>query len=314
METVLPIVLPVFGLLFVGFGAARAGLVKDNVADGLSDFVFTVAVPCLLFKTLATADIPEASPWGYWFAYFSGVAVAWLVASFSVIRIFGRDGRTAVVSGFSAGQGNTVLIGIPLILVAYGDAGKVPIFLLLAIHLPLMMTVATLGIELASPGGRKPLGAVLRSLSVSIATHPIIIGIALGVVWRFTGWELPEVPLKLIDSLGSTAVPCALFSSGMALKRYGIAGDVRITVLVSFLKLVIHPAIFLALGWALGLPPVWIGAGLLFAACPTGINAYLVANRYGTGIRIASSTIALSTMVAVISVSGWLLMTGALGL
>lgn len=304
--SLLAIVLPVFGLIAIGFAAARSGLINDNVGDGLSDFVFTVAVPCLLFKTLATADVPEASPWAYWAVYFSAVIVVWVIAHLAVTRGFGRDKPTGTVAGFSSAQANTVLIGIPLILTTYGDAGRVPIFLLIAIHLPIMMSAATLSIELGG-SQRGNFAETLRRLAIAIFTHPIIIGILLGVAYRMTGWTIPEIPFQILDMLGSTAVPCALFSAGMALKRYGIAGDLRITATVSALKLVVQPGLVFLLGtFVLDLPPVWLGAAVLFAACPSGINAYLLANRYGTGVRIASSSIALSTGLAVVSVTFWL--------
>ncbi len=302
----LAIVLPVFGLIAIGFAAARTGLINDKVGDGLSDFVFTVAVPCLLFKTLATADVPEASPWIYWVVYFSAVIVVWTTAHLAVTRLFGRDRPTGTVGGFSAAQANTVLIGIPLILTTFGDAGRVPVFLLIAIHLPLMMTAATISIEIGGSSSDSA-AQMLRKLAVSIFTHPIIVGILLGVAYRMTGWDIPAIPFQILDLLGSTAVPCALFSAGMALKRYGLVGDLRITATISFLKLIVQPALVFVLGtFVFSLPPVWLGAAVLFAACPSGINAYLLANRYGTGVRIASSSIALSTALAVVSVTGWL--------
>lgn len=307
--SLLSIVLPVFGLIAIGFIAARTGLIKDHVSDGLSDFVFIVAVPCLLFKTLATADVPEASPWTYWFAYFAAILPVWVIAHLTVTRLFGRDNPTGTVAGFSAAQANTVLIGIPLILTTFGEAGRVPIFLLIAIHLPIMMTAATLAIELGGQGEREEkstFGETLRNLAKAIFTHPIIIAILLGLAWRFTGLTIPPIPFQILDLLGSTAVPCALFAAGMALKRYGIAGDLRITGLVSGLKLIVHPGLVFFIGSWVGLPPVWLGAAVLFAACPSGINAYLLAARYGTGVRIASSSIALSTALAVVSVTFWL--------
>lgn len=304
--SLLGIVLPVFGLIAIGFAAARTGLIKDHVGDGLSDFVFTVAVPCLLFKTLATADVPEASPWAYWAVYFAAIALVWPAAHLVVTRGFGRDKPTGTVAGFSAAQANTVLIGIPLILTTYGDAGRVPIFLLIAVHLPIMMTAATLAIELGGTE-RGKFSETVRKLGVSIFTHPIIIGILLGLAYRMSGWDIPPIPFQILDMLGSTAVPCALFSAGMALKRYGLAGDVRITLIVSALKLLVQPGlVFLFGAYVLALPSVWLGVAVLFAACPSGINAYLLANRYGTGVRIASSSIALSTALAVVSVTGWL--------
>ncbi len=114
------------------------------MGDGLSEFVFVLAVPCLIFRTLVRADIPAVQPWGYWISYFAGVALVWSLAILRRAPVLQPDGISAVVAGFSAGQANTVLVGIPMILKAYGEEGAVPLFLLIAVHLPVTMTVATL--------------------------------------------------------------------------------------------------------------------------------------------------------------------------
>ena len=77
----LAIVLPVFGLIGLGYAARRPGLVSDATGEGLSDFVFTLSVPCLIFRTLARAELPAVQPWGYWIAYFAAVAIVWALAS-----------------------------------------------------------------------------------------------------------------------------------------------------------------------------------------------------------------------------------------
>ena len=47
------------------------------MGEGLSEFVFTLSLPCLIFRTLVRAEIPAVQPWGYWISYFVGVAVVW---------------------------------------------------------------------------------------------------------------------------------------------------------------------------------------------------------------------------------------------
>ena len=91
MLHVLTIVLPVFGLIALGFAARLSGLVGDRTGEGLSDFVFAIAVPALVFKTLTAAAIPAAQPWGYWFAYFSAVAIVWALGTWIARRYFGVD-------------------------------------------------------------------------------------------------------------------------------------------------------------------------------------------------------------------------------
>ena len=69
------IVLPVFGMVGVGFVAAKVGLISDKASDGLAEFVFGLAVPVLIFRTLSEAKLPDAQPWGYW-VFLVHVAIA----------------------------------------------------------------------------------------------------------------------------------------------------------------------------------------------------------------------------------------------
>src|SRR6056297_2372185 len=57
------ILLPVFGIVALGFAAARLGWFDDAAREGLSHFVFTFAIPVLLFRTLAGTQLPHTLPW-----------------------------------------------------------------------------------------------------------------------------------------------------------------------------------------------------------------------------------------------------------
>src|SRR5215213_7161780 len=208
------IVLPVFGLIGIGYVARQTGFISERAGEGLSEFVFTLSLPCLIFRTLVRAEIPDVQPWGYWISYFAGVAVVWALAMVVGRRFFGLGGTSAVVAGFSAGQANTVMMGIPMILKAYGDEGAVPLFLLIAVHLPVTMTLATLMAE----GRRASALAILRRL----ATHPIVVGILAGSACRPLAPYVPSTLWQVVELIGSAAVPCALVGMGIALRRYGL--------------------------------------------------------------------------------------------
>ena len=303
MLDLVTIVLPVFGLIGIGYLARRTGFVSERMGEGLSEFVFTLSVPCLIFRTLVKAEIPEAQPWGYWISYFAGVAVAWVLATVIGKRFFGIKGVSSVVAGFSAGQANTVFVGVPMILKAYGDEGAVPLFLLLAVHLPVTMTLATV---LAEGRQASPL-VILRRL----ATHPIVIGILAGSALRPVTPLVPSPLWQIIDLLASAAVPCALISMGIALRRYGMKTGWKLPAVISVLKLVIHPLVVLLLAtYVFRMPPVWAGVAVLFASCPSGINAYLFAERYGEGVALASSAVTLSTVLALGTTLVWLYVLG----
>ncbi|MEN5084692.1 AEC family transporter [Bosea sp. TWI1241] len=303
MLTSLLIVLPVFGLIGLGYLARRLALVRDTTGDGLSDFVFVLAIPCLLFKTLATASFPPDQPWGYWISYFAALGVIWVLAQLAAKRFFARSGRELVVCGFAAAQSNTMFVGVPMILKAYGEAGAVPLGMLLAIHLPVTMTIATVLAE----GRRTSVLQLLRRLF----SHPIVIGILLGSLARPVAGAIPQPLWTIVDLLAAAAIPCALISLGIAMRRYGLASGIALPAVLSALKLVLHPLLVLLLATRVfAMPPVWSGVAVLFAACPCGINAYLFAERYRQGVAEASGAIAMSTVLSLFTTVIWLTILG----
>ncbi|PLX38328.1 MAG: AEC family transporter [Hyphomicrobiales bacterium] len=310
MEQLVEIILPVFGLIGLGYAIAAFGILRKEVGEALGDFVFTVAVPLLIFRTLATAHLPAVSPWALWIPYFAAVVVVWTLAD-RVVRLgFGRDARAGVVGGVSAGFSNLVLIGIPLILTAFGEAGSVPLFILISVHLPVMMVASTLLIERVERRENQtaisPLH-LMRSIGLSLVSNPIVIGIIAGGLWRLAGLPVEGLPKVLIDKLAATAAPCALFALGMALKRYGIGGNLAPSLVLSVLKVGALPAlVWTFTTYLTDLPPLWVSVATIAAACPTGVNAYLIANRFRTGHGLASNTITVTNAISVVAMAAWM--------
>lgn len=303
MLSVFLVVLPIAGLIAVGFLARYTRLVSDRTGEGLSDFVYTLAIPCLIFRTLAKAQIPSVQPWGYWIAYFAGAAIVWVLATLAARHLYRANSAEGVVAGFSAAQSNTVLVGIPLILKAYGDEGAVPLFLLIAVHLPIMMTVATLLVE-----GR---GTSFLGIARRLATHPIVLAVLAGSASRLLPGGVPDFAWSVIDPIAGAAIPCALVAMGIALRRYGLEAGLGLPALITGLKLIVHPLIVYGLAThVFTMPPAWAGVAVLFASAPSGINAYLFAERSRAGIAIASGAIGLSTVLSLATTMLWLAVLG----
>lgn len=311
MSETLIIVVSIFGLIGLGYLTTRIGLLSTGVGERLAEFVFTLAIPCLLFETLATADFQGVSPWRIWAAYFVPFAVVWILSHVMIRRLFGRDQRAGIVAGGSAAYSNAVLIGVPLMQAALGDEGTVFLIVIVAVHLPVMMLVSVFLNEwmLAREGtasGATSRREVFRRLAVSLLTHPILIGVVLGLLWRTTGLAIPRVAGAIIEPLARSAGPLALVASGMALVNYGIARQIRPAIAISVLKLALLPVLVFLAATAVGLPPVGVAALTLTAACPTGVNTYLIAQRLGAGEALASNTVLISTGAGVATVTGWL--------
>lgn len=302
-------VLPIFALIFIGWLAVRMLYLKPEVGDSLSDFVFKIAVPVLLFRTIAEADFSRAQPWLLWIVYFSGVAVTWTSGHLIAVLFFKRDPRVAVLAGVSSSFANTVFIGLPLVSRVVGGEGVVALSLLLSVHLPVMMIAGTVAMERAQRkiDGRpaRGLALLLKDVGRNLVRNPLVIGLLFGALFHLAGLR-PEGPFKaVVDQLAAIAAPAALVSIGMALVKYGISGNVALASTTSVLKLVVLPACVYGAALLLDLPRDWTLALVLTASVPTGVNAWLIASHFNAGHGLASSTITLTTLFGVLTVSGW---------
>ena len=81
MDSILITVLPVFGLIVLGYVFARLKLLDSATARGLTQFVFMLAIPALLFRTVALMKPLDAMPFGLWFAFFGGLALTWILTT-----------------------------------------------------------------------------------------------------------------------------------------------------------------------------------------------------------------------------------------
>lgn len=310
-SALLSIVVPVFCFIGLGYAIIRFGILGDRVGDAMADFVFTIAVPLHLFRAIGTLELPDIDPWPYWLSYFGGVAVEIALAIFIIRRVFHRDARVGVIAGMCASYSNIVMVGLPVVAQAFGPPGTVTVFLLIAIHLPVMMTTSAVMIEIAEvrDGNRSGVDIIgaLKRVGKNLATNPFIIAILGGSLLRFSGLPLTGVPQTVIERVGDTAIPLALMALGMSLNKYGIKGAVLPAIAMSVLKLAVMPVVvFVLADWVFGLPPLAVAVAVISAACPTGANAYLIANRFQTGLALSANTITLTTAASVITMGFWL--------
>jgi malonate transporter len=312
MLDIINIILPVFALIGLGYLVAVTRLLTMDVSEAVAKFVFVIAIPALLMKTMATADFSGANPWIFWAAYFSGVAIVWLLARIIIFNLFGRDQRSAVIAGVAAGFSNIVLTGIPIINRAYGEEGVAILLLLVAIHMPVMMTASTLLMEQAvrADGIEKSpynLKGLLTNITKNLITNPIIMGIIAGLIWRISTIPYSGLLADTAATMGATAGPLALFSVGMSLNKYGIKSNLLQGSLLASLSLIIFPAVVYVLTiYMFHLPVDWARVAVISAALPTGVNAYLFATHFKVAEGLATNTIILTILGSIVTLSFWL--------
>ncbi|WP_426409392.1 AEC family transporter [Bradyrhizobium ganzhouense] len=302
MATVL-IVAPVFALIAAGYASVLFRFVSEGAHKGISEFAFSIAIPALLFRTIVVSEFPDVSPWRMWGAYYGALAVTWIAALMisAVMRERREDREDGVVFAIGSVYGNIVMLGIPLVISALGNEAAGPMSLILSVNTPLLWLCGILQMELVS---RKRTGsplAVIRPVLADLARNPLMLGIGFGVVWRFTGLGLNPVVDKTIELLAQAGSPAALIALGINLFRFEVKGEMRSVAAMSALKLLAMPAVAFAMAKLLNLPPIVTGVVVLFAAMPTGANAYIFAVQYQRMVNPVSGAVALCTLLAAVT-------------
>jgi predicted permease len=308
MSSLIETVLFVFGLVALGYACGVSGYLRPEIGDAVSEFAVRLALPLLLFRTMAHANFHGAAPWALWASYFFAVAVTWGIAHLIVTRIFGRDSASGIVGGVCAAFSNTVLLGIPFMLGVYGRSGVEILSLIVSVHMIAMLIASAVLFELfgRSGGAHKGWRELLKGFLQKLAANPLILGIAVGLLWRAGGVALPSLAQRFVDAIADTAGPLALLAMGLGLRKFGISGNLLPSIVLSALKLMLMPALALAAAWALGLPPLAAKVAVATASMPSGVNSYLIAVQFRTGEALASSQMTIATIAAVVTTAFWL--------
>jgi predicted permease len=322
MPILLNVVAPVFGILGLGFLAARVRLLDAPGIRGLVVFVFNFAIPVLLFRSLAEMTLPDDIPWAFLGAFYVGALTVYATGMALARWGYHRPLEDQAIWGMGAGFSNTVLLGIPIVLTGLGPDASLPLFLIIGFHSAVLMPVTVALLHLnggAADGPRGGTGvpgahgsggdAGLRAGRTAIVVrevvrNPIVMGLALGMTANLIGLRLPGTLDRMAELLGGAAVPCALFAMGASLAAYPSHGHTAPALALAFLKLVVHPLlVWILMGPLLGIDGIWLSTAVVVAAMPSGVNVYLFAARYGVAPEVAARTVLLASGLSVVTVS-----------
>ncbi len=302
---VLAALLPVVILIAIGFIAGRAGLMPASSTKDLSKLVFTIFLPPMLFRTMVNVH-PENLQGKPLLAYVIGMALMYAVMFFAA----GRNRRAAVL-GLAASYSNTVMIGIALIQFAYGEQGVAVLLSLIAVHSLIMLSTATVVLELVTLREKNLEGGVMQRHPLKIMAasiwntfkQPMIFPIIAGLLYAQTGLGIPAVIDKPLQLLASAFSPLAVILVGITLAATRVGEHLRMALCLSMLKNVAHPLIVAFVGLALGLSGLPLAVMIVTAALPIGANVFLFAQRYETALPEVTAAVAVSSAVALASVA-----------
>lgn len=300
MVEILSRTLPFFAVIGLGYLSGRARFFSVEATAYLTRFVFYFALSAMLFGFAANLNIGAVFSWPFVLAYTLATSLVWLVvAGVALARRASRE--VAVFEAHAGVVGNVGFLGIPMLSLLLGPAAVGPVLLVLAVDLIVFSSLLTMLVTGLRAGrvGIQTFGV----LAVGLAKNPMIVSVALGILWGTTGLALPGPVNEFLTLLGAAATPCALFAIGASLAGRS-AERVEIAGWIAFAKLVLHPAAVAGACWVFGVSGYEAGVMIAAAALPVAGNVFILALHYGVAPQRVSTAILLSTAASVLTVTG----------
>jgi predicted permease len=289
---------PLFALVLVGYALSRFGWPR-TASDALTRFVFTVAVPTLLFRLMSDfGRLPHVDV-RLLIAFFGGCLIIYAIGRVVAASLFRMDGVGQSVFAMGGIFSNNVLLGIPIAKATLGDSALPAVSLVLVFNSLILWTLVTASVEWARHRDLS-VGGFMKTTR-GVLANPVVASILAGAAYGAVGLPLPGVIDQTMQMVGQAAVPLSLIALGMGLAEFGVRAEWRPSVAIALLKLVGQPMVVYALAVALALPAAETAAIVMLAALPVGANVYLMSRQFGVLGSATASAIVLTTAIAAVT-------------
>lgn len=303
-QVVVPMAIMVgIGVLLRIFNVADAPTMKK-----VDNMIFKVFMPTLSFYNIYKTDFSKLNNIGY---ILYGVAVLMLLfaAAMVIVPKYVKPRATAASYGQAIFRSNYLIFGAAVAESIYG-AGNIGIVSLLgAVAVPLFNAQAAILLETARQGT-----ASAKKLLLAIAKNPTVIATVIGLAVNFSGIVLPELVIEVVEDLSGLTTPLSFLSIGVSLSIGGTVAKKGYLISGIALRLLIIPAIFVAIAVMLGYRGQELCALLILFAAPTAVSSYPMAVAMDADGDFAAQMVAYTTVFCLPTIFLWTLLLNSMGM
>ncbi len=269
---------PVFIIVILGYFWSLWKQKLDT--ETLSNLVVRVSTPCLVFTTLTSFHVQFGLIWQMALSAFLAL-VASAVAGATVLKLSRLPLNTYMPSLMHPNSGN---IGLPLILMAFGDQG-----LALGIAYFVVISISQYTVGYGISAGSFSLARLVR--------QPIIYAVIASLI--VMAFDLP-VPAWLGNTtklLSGIVIPALLMVLGFSLARLKI-GDLKLAFYLTIVRATMGVVIGLSLIWLLDLSGPPAGVVFLMSTMPIAVFNFVFAEHFNRSPEKVAGVIVVSTAMA----------------
>ena len=303
--------LPVFLVMVIGWALGQKGFLPKQFCTVADKLVFKVTLPVMLFCDMATLDLAHSFDAKFVLFCFAVTAIA-IVVIWVLARRLLKD-KTLVGEFVQASyRSSAAILGVAFIQNIYGTSGMAPLMIIGTVPLYNIAAVLILSFTGSESEGLRP--AALKKSVKGILTNPIIIGIAAGMIASLFQVHFPAIISKTVNNIAVLATPLALIGLGAGFEGKKALAEIKPTLVCSFMKLMLWPALFLPLAALLGFRDEKMVALLVMLGSPTTVSCYIMAKNMKHPGILTSSVVVATTFLSSVTLTFWLYLLKSLSL
>lgn len=297
--------IPVFLMMVFGWFIKRIGILDAHTTNKLNQFAFRILLPALLFMDLSAADFKAV--WDTKFVLFCLVVTLLSIGIAVGLSMLHKEKSERGEIIQAAYRSSAAILGIAFVKNIYGQAtmaalmivGTVPIYNIAAVTI---LSITAPKSEEEKPNRKK----LILNTARNVITNPIIIGIAVGLLWSVLETPQPAILTKSVSYLGNMATPLSLIALGASIKLGDAKGKLPAAAWIAAVKLILFCAVFLPAAIALGFRSEKLIAILVMLGSATTGSCFVMCRNLGHNGTLTACSVMLTTLLSAFTLTTWL--------
>ncbi|WP_024950556.1 AEC family transporter [Cobetia crustatorum] len=293
----LNVTVPVFAMVFLGLALKRIGWIDDTFIGTASTLVFKGTMPALVFLSIVRADLDHALRPSMLVFFACATLITFLLLWGWAIWRIPRAERGVIVQG--AFRGNCGIVGLALAANLYGDLGLSMGGILMGVVILSYNILSVVVLSSYLEDGRTS----WRAIAHGIITNPLILSVLAALPFAGFGWQLPVWLETSGDYFARMTLPLALICIGGTLSMRSLREGRTLSLQASLMKMISVPLIATGAAVLMGFRGTELGVLFFYFASPTAAASFVMVRAMGGNDRLAANIIAISTLMAAVTVT-----------
>ena len=288
------IIVSIIVMILIGVLSKKIGLLKENDVETLNNIVINIALPCMIFNALYTADVSLIPKLSILTVYMLITSLIVGILTYSLLHFLGWERKKIWSLVTVVVLGNTGFLGYPITHGIFGNEGMIRA-VFCDISTSILFILLSFILILIFDGDLK---VAIKKILTFLPLWAVVLGILFNI------YSIPITPVgsTVVGYLAGATIPLIMISLGLSLKLEGLKYHFKEVGLASIIKLLIYPLIALGVLSLLNITGFEHTIGFIEATMSSAMLGMVIAVTYRLDWELTSDCIFTTTLFSLITI------------